>query len=760
MSQLVGEKVGGTVGYRMRMDTRVSGRTRIEVVTEGVLTRFLQSDPTLDEIGLVIFDEFHERSLNTDVGLALTLHSQRLVRPDLRILVMSATLGDTRPISELLRDATTIISEGRSYPVETRYLTRQVEGRIERAVVASVNGSLARDAGDILVFLPGAGEIRRVAEDLRFEVPEHVNVLPLFGNLSQGDQDQAIRPAPPGRRKVVLATSIAETSLTIEGVGVVIDSGLMRVPRFSPRTGMTRLETIRVSRSSADQRRGRAGRLGPGVCYRLWTESEDASLPQATSPEILSADLAPLALDLAVAGISDSSSLSWLNPPQTGAFTQARALLASLGALTADGTLTPHGWRMSELALHPRLAHMVLAAHEDGYGALACDLAALLSERDVMRGGGESIDVDLRTRVELLRRIESAGWSLDREALRRARTMSEEWRKEMRATPVTGDVDACGLVLAYAYPDRIAQKRIGSVDRYLLRNGTGAALPEGQPLASAEFLVVAELDGRVPESRIFLAAPVELGDIERELGAQIERSVAAEWDERSQSVVMKEAERLGAIILKEIRASVVDPDAALEILSARVAADINLLPWTSEARRLQQRLAFLRLVDKKWPDVSDSTLQSTVREWFPAWAYGMRGRSDLQRLNMVEVLLSRLTPVQRRTLDELAPTHLIVPSGSKIPIDYEDPAAAVLAVRLQEMFGLSETPRIGGDRVPLTIHLLSPAHRPVQITRDLASFWRTTYFEVKKDLQGRYPKHHWPDDPIAAHPTARSKRRN
>ncbi|HEY3367263.1 MAG TPA: ATP-dependent helicase HrpB [Symbiobacteriaceae bacterium] len=754
MAAMLGEQVGQMVGYRVRLDTKVGPGTRIEVITEGVLTRLLQADPALEGVGLVIFDEFHERSLHADLGLALCLQSRAVLREDLRLLVMSATL-DAAPVAALLDDAPVLTSEGRSFPVETRYLDRPAEGRIEPAVVRTILDALAGDDGDLLVFLPGEAEIRRVAA--RLGEPAGVTVAPLYGNLPQEAQDRAILPAPPGERKVVLATSIAETSLTVEGVTVIIDSGLMRVPRFSPRTGMTRLVTLPVSRSSADQRRGRAGRLGPGVCYRLWTEAADRGLVPRATPEILEADLVPLALELAAWGVAEPAELLWLDPPPAAAVAQARELLVELGALN-QGAITPHGRRMAELGLHPRLAHMILKAIPLGLGALACELAALLGERDVFRGDNRVPDADLRPRVLALRG--SGGHTVDPAALRRIRTEAGHLQREFGIRPGAGDddVDACGILLAFAYPDRIAGKR--TAGRFLLRNGRGAAFTEAQPLWDAPYLVAAELDDQGPESRIFLAAPVLLDDLERHCGEQIEPEDLIAWDRTAQAVRARRRERLGALVLKDAPLQDPDPEGARAALLGGIAGEgLEILPWTRSARQLQQRLIFMHDHDPSFPDVSDEALTGTLAVWLGPHLYGLKSRDDLQRLPLVEILEALLSREQRRELESSAPTHVTVPSGSRIPIDYNDPAAPVLAVRLQEVFGLRETPAVLRGRVPLTMHLLSPAHRPVQVTRDLASFWRNAYFEVRKDLRGRYPKHYWPDDPLTAPPTNRTRPR-
>jgi ATP-dependent helicase HrpB len=766
MASTLGERVGDTVGYRVRMDTRVGPRTRVEVVTEGVLTRMLQGDPALEGVGLVVFDEFHERSLHADLGLALALQSRSVLRDDLRILVMSATL-DGAPVAALLDGAPVVTSEGRSWPVETRYLARAPEGRLPAIVSSAVRRALEEETeGDVLVFLPGAGEIRQVDAMLRGEADPAVRVMPLYGSLPPEAQDRAIAPSPAGSRKVVLATSIAETSLTIDGVRVVVDGGWMRVPRFSPRTGMTRLETVRVSRASADQRRGRAGRTGPGVCYRLWPEHVQATLQAHGMPEILDADLAPLALELAAWGVADPADLAWLDPPPPAAYAAARELLSQLGALDDAGAITPHGRRMAGLSLHPRLAHMLLRAQEMGHGALACDLAALLAERDVFRTDAGVPQADLRLRLHALRDSGRAaaegvtlGHRVDREGLRRAAAEARQWRRTLRVPAgEVADEDAAGLLLAFAYPDRIAQRRPGGGGRYLLRNGRGAAFAGPDPLADEAFIVIPEIDGQGRDSRVYLAAPLSEADLARHFAEQVEREEQVDWDAASGAVRAVRRERLGAIVLRE--APLRDPD--LERIAAAMlrgirAAGLDAL-WTDAARRLRERMAFLHHLDpSRWPDVSDAALLASLDAWLAPHLHGARG--DLRAVDVAAALVSLLPWDRRAALDDLAPTHVTVPTGSRVPVDYADPAAPVLAVRLQEMFGLAETPRVGGGAVPLTLHLLSPAHRPVQVTRDLAGFWRSSYFDVRKDLRGRYPRHPWPDDPLSAAPTRRAKPR-
>ncbi len=757
MAALRGEQVGEVVGFRVRNETRVSRATRIEVVTEGVLTRMLQHDPTLDGIALIIFDEIHERSVHSDLGLALVLHTRTLVRPELRLLAMSATI-DGAEVAALLDGAAVIRSEGRSYPVETRWLPREPAVRIEQATARAVRRALDETDGDILAFLPGAAEISRVAGMLGGNLPGNVVVAPLFGALTPGEQDRAIAPGPAGRRKVVLATSIAETSLTIDGVRVVVDSGVSRVPRYSPGSGMTRLETVRVSRASADQRRGRAGRISPGICYRLWGEHEEHHLVAQSRPEILETDLAPLVLDLAVAGIGDPAELRWLTPPPAPAFAEARQLLRELGALEDSGTVTAHGRAMGRLPVHPRLAHMLLAASPDAVDRAAA-VAALLGDRDIARGERAGANVDISVRVDAIldpRTTVPAGLTIDRDGAARAR---EEARRiavrvrEYRGTYAAASATSVGELVALAYPDRVARVRSGQRDRYVLRHGGGAVLSSAQPVSGSEFLAVAELDGQRTDSRIYLAAPIERSSVHELFADQIVEEETVEWDESSEGVRAVRRTMLGAIVLDERRLAAPEPSRAAQLLLETLARrGVDALPWSDDARRTRERLAFLHAFDAAWPDVSSEALGSRLGEWLLPRLHGLRSLAEVGRLDLGDVLLDQLDWRQRDRLDELAPTHITVPSGSRIRVDYADPAAPVLAVKLQEMFGAGDTPRVGGGRVPVTLHLLSPAMRPVQVTRDLAGFWRTGYFDVRKDLRGRYPKHPWPEDPTTATP--------
>lgn len=768
MAGLIGEEVGQTVGYRVRRESRIGSGTRVEVVTEGILTRLIQRDPTLEGIGLLIFDEFHERSIHADTALALALHTRALLRPDLRILVMSATLDGAR-VAALLDDAPVITSEGRMFPVSVHYAGRPEPRMLVGAVAGAVTRALDADDGDVLVFLPGASEIRRVAAALDTRaLPRDVVVTPLYGDLPQQAQDAAIAPARSGTRKVVLATPIAETSLTIEGVRVVIDSGLARAPRFSARTGMTRLETVRVSRASADQRCGRAGRLGPGTCHRLWNEHEHAHLLAHTPPEILQTDLAALALQLAAAGITDPAELRWLDVPAAAPYAHARELLEELEALDARGVITAHGRAMAELPVHPRLAHMLLRARALGIGATACDVAALLDERDIVRGVTGPPDADARVRVDALhalargeQRLAVPGGELDVPRARRVVAESAALRRQLRIPPdAPADSADTGLVLALAYPDRIAQRRAdGLGERFLLRGGTGAVLAHPQALSAAEYIVAADLDGDARETRIYLGAPIARTDIEAHFGAQIVREEQITWDEQARAVRARVVTRLGAIPLDDVALHAPDPELIVSVLLAVLRKDgLDALPWTEHARRMRERIAFLHARHDDWPDVSDRALMESLDAWLAPSLFTVRSLSG-GTLDLEAALLAMLDWRQRTDLDRLAPPHYVAPTGTRVPIDYGDPVAPTIAVRLQEMFGVRDTPTVDAGAVALTVHLLSPARRPVQVTRDLAGFWRGSYFDVRRELRGRYPRHVWPDDPLATAPTTRAKPR-
>jgi ATP-dependent helicase HrpB len=772
MAQLLGEEAGGTVGYRTRLDTKVSARTRIEVVTEGVLARMLQSDPGLEGVGLVIFDEFHERSIHSDTALALCLDMQQQLRDSLRILVMSATI-DVAPIAKLLHDAPIVTSEGRTYPVDIRYLGATRREEVTGTVVRAIVSALRDETGSVLVFLPGAGEIRRVEDELKRQaLAPNVRVYPLYGDLAREAQEQAIEPCTPGQRKVVLATAIAETSLTIEGVRVVVDSGLQRVPRFDPNSGMTRLETLRVSQASSVQRAGRAGRMEPGICFRAWSESEQKGLRPFNTPEILEADLAPLALELAQWGVRDPDTLAWLDPLPQAALSQARELLQRLDALDADERIAPMGRAMAELSMHPRLAHMVVRGRELGLGGVACDLAALLGERDVLRARGFERDADIRTRLEILvsksrdalPEHAAAKFSVDRNAVFQVRKAAQQWQRSLRVDPARPEhVHEAGLLLAFAYPDRIGQRRGNALGRYVLANGRGAFVPDTDALARHDYLVAADLDGVEREARIFLAAPVELREIETHFGDHIVEREHVIWDSRERAVSARKQRRLESLVLSDKPLPKADPELVVAALLQGIReTGIDCLPWTKATRQLRRRWMFVRASlaqdAGQWPDVSDAALMSTLERWLAPYLQGITRLNDLQRIDLHAALLAQLDWSYQQELDRLAPTHFVVPTGSRIPLDYEtDPPT--LAVRLQELFGLADTPKIANGRVALTLQLLSPAHRPVQVTRDLAGFWKNSYHDVKKDMKGRYPKHYWPDDPLQAEPTRRAKPR-
>ncbi len=768
MADMMGEKAGETIGYRTRMDSKVGSKTRIEVVTEGILTRFLQSDPSLEGVGLIIFDEFHERSIHADLGLALALESRSVLREDLKILVMSATL-DGEAVASLLGDAPLITSEGRSFPVETRFdPPARRRGFVKDAytiilkVLATIRQVLKGETGDMLVFLPGAGEIRRVESELKGSgLTDDISICPLYGNLSKEAQEEAILPSPQDKRKIVLATSIAETSLTIEGIRIVIDSGLMRVSKFSPGSGMSRLETVQVTRASADQRRGRAGRLEKGICYRLWPEEE--VLKERNVPEILEADLTSLALELALWGVKNPERLKWLDLPPKAALSHAGELLRLLEAIDEKGNVTDYGKKMAALPLHPRLAHMLLKGVELGLAPLACDLAAILSERDMLKSERGFNDADLRLRVDLLRKSESSpppGMSLDRGACRRIGQVAEQLRKKLKVGGKVVDAGQTGLLLAFAYPDRIAKKRTGSAGRYLMANGKGVRIVEHEPLAREDYLVAANLDGEAKEARIFLAAPLTLEEIEEQFAHSIIEEETVKWNSAHLSVLAKKARRLGSILIDDKPISKPDTDKILSAMLEGVGqAGIESLPWNKKTRSLQRRAGFLHQLKPDFPDLSNEALLKSIEDWLAPWLNDMTRLTHLARLDLKAALKAMLSYDDQQTLEKLAPTHITVPSGSRIPIDYESAQIPVLAVRLQEMFGLQETPTIAGGKVRLSLHLLSPANRPIQVTEDLASFWQKTYFDVKKDLKGRYPKHYWPDDPLKADPTNRAKRR-
>ncbi len=774
MAASLGQRVGETVGYRMRMESRVSPKTRIEVLTEGVLTRLLQRDPGLEGIGLVIFDEFHERSLAADLSLSLCLDIQGVLNESLRLLVMSATL-DSQPLSRIMNHAPVVSCTGKQFEVETVYIGPGRASTLARNTADTICRALRRYSGSLLVFLPGAPEIRKVQGMLeKSDLGAECRVAPLFGNLTRAEQQAAINPSPAGQRKIVLATDIAETSLTIEGIEVVVDGGHRRAPLFDVSSGMTRLMTLPVSRASADQRRGRAGRLGPGVCLRMWDQNRHPLLSPHNRPEILETDLTPFALELAVWGVNHPGQLRWLDPPPEAAFRRARQLLGELGALapldTGQETVTEHGRQMAELAVHPRLAHMLLMAREAGAGAPACRLAALLGERDFIRFRPGSRDADLGLRLEVLAtvaagaRFDHGELDIDAGVCRRILKTAGLLQKRLKTNSTASDRVDAGMLLAWAYPDRIARQRNGSRRRYLMTNGRGACFTDYQPLCAQTHLVVAALDGDRREARIFLAAGYNEADLLEQYGDKIREEQQVQWDASTKAVTAVRLRKLGALTLTKVRI-----DGSSEDLQVQAAmADgirrqgLSCLPWTRLLRAWQARVLFLRRLlgaGEGWPDLSGQALIDTLEIWLGPYLDGITRLKQLGGIDLKSALQGHLSWRRQRLLDRLAPTHLDLPSGARVPIDYQvDPPT--VSVRIQQMFGETRTPEIAGGRQPLLLHLLSPAGRPMQITSDLAGFWEGSYSDVKKDLKARYPKHPWPDDPLAAAPTNRAKPRS
>ncbi len=748
MARAMGERVGQTVGYRVRLESKVSAATRIEVVTEGILTRMIQSDPALSDYAAVLFDEFHERSLHADLGLALVRESQQALREDLRILVMSATL-DVEPLARLLDDAPLVRSEGRSFPVDIQYRPA-AGGRDPLAhTVATIRHSLATDSGSMLVFLPGIGEIRRVAERLADGLPDDVLLTPLYGDLSGPDQDAAIAPSPPGQRKIVLATSIAESSLTIDGVRVVIDAGLQRRSRFDPNSGMNRLVTDRVSKASAEQRAGRAGRLEPGMCYRLWSAGEQQAMAAFAAPEITEADLASMVLELAQWGTRDPEQLTWLDPPPEAHWNQARDLLQWLQALDASGAITDHGRAMLELGLHPRLAHMILRGRQRGLGALAADLAALLSERDILTDR-PGCDLALRYRALRSKPSSTGNHAVHRGRLAQVRKLARSFNKDTNSNEQADESDI-GRLLALAFPDRIGQAR-DRRGRFRLSNGRGAFLFEDDALAGEPWLVAAELDGQARESRIFLAAVVSREDLEADHGEQIVDKSVAEWDEQRGMVVASQRRMLGEVVLNEKPLHHLEP-AVLEagLLDAVRRRGLDALAWPESTRQWLARARWAnKLRPDDWPDFNPDVLLEELENWLGPFLAGKRRWSDLARLDLTMALKSRLDHARQRALEELFPPSLTIPTGRQVQIDYAAEGGPVLACKLQSLFGLSDSPRVGNGEIPIVLHLLSPAGRPLAVTADLKSFWENAYPEVRKDMRGRYPKHPWPEDPLTA----------
>lgn len=766
MARLLGEQVGETVGYRMRLDSRVGPRTRMEVVTEGVLGRMLHDDPTLEEYGLVIFDEYHERSLQADLGLALCLDVADALRDDLRLLAMSATL-DAAPLGSLMGGCPVIECEGRQWPVEVRY-TPPVNragypSGFEDNVAACVRRALAETEGNVLVFLPGGGEIRRTARRLEGLDAHGVGVHMLYGDLAPALQDAALAPDVSGARKVVLATALAETSLTIEGVRVVVDGGLARFSRFDPQSGMSRLVTERISLAGATQRAGRAGRTGPGVCYRLWHEGETASLRPFARPEVLDADLAPLMLQLSAWGVLDPSKLRWLDAPPEVNVNQARILLQSLGAIDASGRITGHGKSMNALPLHPRLAHMVLSACRSGSASLACVLACLLEQRGVAE---RTSGCDIRPSVEdAVRRMRHKPRGASREGWEVRLASSVDRIAALAgvrfdAGRALSDVARCGVLLGFAFPDRVAMNT--GEGTFRLSCGRGAAVPADDALAREPFLVAAELDGDVTRARIWRAAPLAAEEVAMLAGDAITEQREVGWDDRQGVAVAHVERRFGALVLERRRIDDVDDTLlAHAVMRGIRTRGLRCLPWTQELRQWQARVELMRRHDTpggQWPEVADTRLEAELEEWLIPFLSGIRRAEHFARIDLQSALKNLLSWEQARRLDAEAPTHVVVPSGSRVPLDYTAEGGPVLAVKLQELFGMAESPVVAGG-VSVVVHLLSPAGRPLQVTRDLAGFWRTGYASVRAEMRGRYPKHPWPEDPLTAMATRHTRKR-
>jgi ATP-dependent helicase HrpB len=748
MAKTLGERAGETVGYRVRFGSKISRATRIEVVTEGIFSRQILDDPELHGVAAVLFDEFHERSLDADLGLALARDAQTGLREDLRILVMSATLDGAR-VAKLLGEAPVVESEGRAFAVETRYLGRKVDAPLERQMADSIAQALRADAGSVLAFLPGAAEIRRTQNFLEGRVRDaNTEIVPLFGALDAAVQDRAIAPAPKGTRKVVLATSIAETSLTIEGVRIVVDSGLSRVPRYEPDIALTRLETVRASRAAVDQRRGRAGRTEPGVCYRLWDEPQTASLAAYTQPEILSADLSSLALDLAQWGVTDPATLSFLDPPPGPALKEAKSLLSELGALDADGRITAEGKRLRALALPPRLARMIVDSDRLGAGEQAAEIAAVLTERGL---GGDSVDLDHR--LDQFRRDRSQRASS-------ARDMARRWAAQVASSSSKGEGElSTGIMLAFAFPDRVARNRGNG--SFVLANGRGANVEQTSALARAPYIAVGELTGTAAAGRILLAAPITEGEIEAQFADHIESSDEISFDRASLALRARRRRTLHAITLSEAPLTLVpSADTARIFADGLIAAGLDRLPWSKSARQWRDRVMFLRKAEgENWPDLSDDGLAASAADWLAPALYDKTSLKDFSSGDLSEALQTLLPWELRARLEREAPTHFEAPTGTMLAIDYEAEQGPTIAVRLQELFGLNTHPSVAKGKVPLVLELLSPAQRPVQVTRDLPGFWRGSYAAVRADLRGRYPRHPWPEDPANALPTRRVKPR-
>jgi ATP-dependent helicase HrpB len=753
MAKTLGERAGETVGYRVRFGSKVSRATRIEVVTEGIFSRQILDDPELRGVAAVLFDEFHERSLDADMGLALARDAQTGLREDLRLLVMSATLDGAR-VARLLGDAPVVESEGRAFPVETRYLGRKPDMPLERQMADAIATALRADPGSVLAFLPGAAEIRRTQNFLEERVKDaSTEIVPLFGALDAAVQDRAIAPAPKGCRRVVLATSIAETSLTIEGVRIVVDSGLARVPRYEPDIALTRLETVRASRAAVDQRRGRAGRTEPGICYRLWDEPQTASLAAYTQPEILSADLSSLVLDLAQWGVTDPATLSFLDPPPAPALKEAKSLLRELNALDADGRITAEGRRLRALALPPRLARMIVDSDRLGAGEAAAEIAAILTERGL---GGDSVDLDHR--LDQFRRDRS-------QRATSARDLARRWASQVASSssPAKNADLSTGIMLAFAFPDRVARNRGNG--SFVLANGRGAAVEQTSALARAPYVAVGELTGTAAAGRILLAARISQEEIESQFADHIESTDDITFDRGAMALRARRRKTLHAITLSEAPLAL-SPSAETARIFAEglIAAGLDKLPWSKSAKQWRDRVMFLRKAQgevqgESWPDLSDDGLIASAADWLVPALYNKASLKDFSAGDLSEALLTLLPWELRARLEREAPTHFEAPTGTMLAIDYEAEQGPTIAVRLQELFGLNTHPSIAKGKIPLVLELLSPAQRPVQVTRDLPGFWRGSYAAVRSDLRGRYPRHPWPEDPANALPTRRVKPR-
>lgn len=756
MAKALDEPVGQTVGYRVRHDTKVSRHTRIEVVTEGVLTRMLQQDQGLEDTALLIFDEFHERNIHGDLSLALALESKLLLRDDLRILVMSATL-EAEPVSGLLGGAPVITCEGRTFPVETSYVPVPMNTELAIHMAHIIQQSLAKHEGDILAFLPGAREIHKTERLLQqMNLGSSIHICPLYGSMTAGEQDAAIRPAPPEERKVVLATTIAESSLTIEGITVVVDSGLRKESLYSSRTGMNRLVTRPISKASSDQRKGRAGRVKPGVCYRLWSQLEQDARPESSRPEILSADMTQLTLELSAWGVTDPGELSWLDAPPPASYEEAKQLLRRLGCLNDLGTITSRGREIAGMGTHPRLGSMLLQAAELGLAEEASLLAALLAEGSSRMAGAAGWDV--RPQLALMR-APGAQDAAKHRILQESRQLLASL-PDHRQKPDDGrglGEYSCGLLLAFAYPDRIGQRREDG--RYLLSSGRGTRFPGAGGFTGNEgaYIVVAEADDQGADGLIRLAAPLSITELMTYKPEWIQLEHEVKWDYRTQSVRAKKLQRLDALILKEMAYPDPPEESVISALLEGIKAEgLRLLTLSKVELQLIERIKFMHRAYPEWPELTNETeLVDYMAERMAPYLSGIRTAGQLQKVSIASVLTDSLTWEERQLLDREAPTHFTAPSGSRVKIEYSGQGAPYIAIRLQEMFGLERTPAIGNGRIPLTVHLLSPAQRPVQVTKDLESFWREGYFEVKKDLKGRYPKHYWPDNPLEAVPTSR-----